>query len=143
MENSKKNAIRESIIASRNARGWTQADLAEHIDMKLSTYARKEVQSDFKANELLVIAEALNVDVKDFFGNDTSPTSTIKMLNEQQKTLDVEPEIIPTRKERDVILLMRSSKQNKDVFLNIMGILNQKSIDDEKLNKIIEILNED
>ena len=33
--------------------------------------------------------------------------------------------------------------QDRDVFLNIMGILNQKSIDDKKLNKIIDILNED
>lgn len=143
MGNEKKSTIRDSIIACRNARGWTQADLAEHINMNQSTYSRKELQNDFKANELLVIADALNVDVKDFFISEANADSPIQKLNEQPKNLISEPDLTPTKKECDVIKVMRSSKQNKDIFLNLMALLHQKGADNEKLNKILEILKED
>jgi len=65
------------------------------------------------------------------------------MLNEQQKGLITEPELIPTAKERAVIQIMRTSKQNRDVFLNIMGLLHQKDANNKKLNRILKILEED
>ena len=67
MENEKKNTVRENIISHRNARGWTQADLAERVGMKPSTYATKEAKGNFKTSELMVVADALNIDIKEFF----------------------------------------------------------------------------
>ena len=144
MEN--KNTVRENIIKQRNALGWTQADLAERINMKTTTYATKEAKGNFKTSELWLIADALNIDIKNLFVYeiaddivDESPTKlSDTVLNFEQPT-----EILPTAKEKAIIQVMRSSKQNKDILLSIMGCLHQKGISEEKLDKIMEILNED
>lgn len=145
MENTKKNIIRENIVSHRNARGWTQADLAEHIGMKSNTYATKESKGNFKTSELLVIAEALNIDIKDFFIFEEAIENTTlpQKINEQPTEIKVEPDLLPTAKERAVIQIMRASKQNKDIFLTLMNTLYNKNISDDKLQKILDLLNED
>ena len=144
MEN--KNTVRENIIKHRNALGWTQADLAERINMKTTTYATKEAKGNFKTSELWVIADALNIDVKEFFIYENSEdvvTETPKRLNDTEPDFKFQAEILPTAKEKAIIQVMRSSKQNKDILLRIMGSLHQKNISEEKLDKIMQILNED
>ena len=141
-----KNTVRENIIKHRNALGWTQADLAERINMKTTTYATKEAKGNFKTSELWIIADALNIDVKEFFvyqnSEDVVATSS-QRLNDVAPNIEYQAEILPTAKEKAVIQVMRSSKQNKDILLRIMGSLHQKGINEEKLDKIIQILNED
>lgn len=141
-----KNTVRENIIKHRNALGWTQADLAERINMKTTTYATKEAKGNFKTSELWIIADALNIDVKEFFIYENSQdivTDTPKRLNDTAPDIAFHTEILPTAKEKAIIQVMRSSKQNKDILLRIMGSLHQKNINEEKLDKIMQILNED
>lgn len=144
MEN--KNTVRENIIKHRNALGWTQADLAERIDMKTTTYATKEAKGNFKTSELWIIADALNIDVKEFFiyqNNEDFNAPSPQRLNDAAPDFEHQAEILPTAKEKAIIQVMRSSKQNKDVLLRIMDSLHQKGISEEKLDKIMQILNED
>lgn len=145
MEN--KNTVRENIIKKRNALGWTQADLAERINMKTSTYATKEAKGNFKTNELWLIADALNIDIKSFFIYENSDITDESLsplkLNDNPIEFAQTAELLPTAKEKAIIQVMRSSKQNKNVLLSIMDCLHQKEINQEKLDKIIKILNED
>ena len=144
MEN--KNTVRENIIKHRNALGWTQADLAERIDMKTTTYATKEAKGNFKTSELWIIADALNIDVKEFFiyqNSEDFNAPSPQRLNDAAPEIEHQAEILPTAKEKAIIQVMRSSKQNKDVLLRIMDSLHQKGISEEKLDKIMQILNED
>ena len=64
-------------------------------------------------------------------------------INEQPTEIKVEPDLLPTAKERAVIQIMRASKQNKDIFLTLMNTLYNKNISDDKLQKILDLLNED
>ena len=146
MENTNKNAIRENILKYRAERGWTQADLAERIKMKTSTYATKEAKGNFKTSELWLIADALKVDIKEFFfleAVNTTETNTPQRFNDVTPDIQQNRDILLTAKEEAIIRIMRSSKQNKDILLSVMSSLHEKAISQDKLNKILEILNND
>lgn len=145
MENSNKNTVRENILKHRNACGWTQADLAERIGMKTSTYATKEAKGNFKTSELLIIADAFKTDVKEFFLYESqNETSSIpqRRVSEPSLELEQEPDLLLSSKERAMIHMMRASKQNKNILLSVMGSLRQKNISEEKLNQILKLLND-
>lgn len=67
--------MQHKLIAWRKYKGFTQNDFARLIDVDPRTYINKEHGiTQFKANEMFLIARKLNMDIEDIF----LPTDFIK-----------------------------------------------------------------
>lgn len=65
------NTINQRIAAYRKRAGYTQQDIADALNMKLSTYSQKERCSDVTCDFALKIARYLDIDIRYLlFGDD-------------------------------------------------------------------------
>lgn len=63
-----KKTEQKKLIAYRKFKGYTQADIAKALGIELRTYINKEQGvSQFKINEMFLIARLLQMDIGDIF----------------------------------------------------------------------------
>lgn len=97
--------INENISKFRKLKGLTQAQLAEKIGMKSSSYSQMERSGNVPAQRVLDIAYALEVDPQYLFGIrfDEKPN----VLEQPKMEKPAVSDIILTRKETERVKLIR------------------------------------
>lgn len=117
-----KSTVNSRIREARKKKGYTQAQLAEFINMKCSTYSQMERQGSISVERALEIAKILDADEdyillgkqkENLFDKD-SISPTVLTANEPQSFLEQiksgQDELILTHNEKNIIKNLRMLK---------------------------------
>ncbi len=142
------NYINKRIAELRNLKGLTQADFANCLDIKPSTYSRKESKGTFKPEELSKIASLLGITIAELFSENTDNQKANVNLPEKLRqpspfNTTEENDVFPlTPPERNVLQILRhASKNDKKFILEVVEYCYKKpNISVEKADAVMNEL---
>lgn len=138
------NSINKRVCSFRKLAGLTQAETAEKMNMKCSTYSQMERKGKISAESLILLAKIFGIkpEVLLFGGSVETPqlivpeepkTTPEPITFEQPKpTIDLPPPFIPTKNEENYIKILRMLKpEDRDEIIKLLEqkykSLNRKS----------------
>lgn len=131
------NFINKNVVFHRKRKDYTQAEVAEKMAMKCSTYSQMERNGNISGDRLLKLAEIFEIDVSLLLNknpeiSDTTEQSIFDLnpkidngtLKQPEPPIDVPPPFIITKKEEGYIKVLRQLK--KPDFDEVIALLNAK-----------------
>ena len=117
--------INERIIIARKLANLTQAEVAERLDMKSSTFSQMERQGKISSDMILKLSEILNVKPMYLLCGETN--------NELLKESDIFPKkeqntsFVLSRQEENIIKIMRNLKKDarKEAYEFLQKLYNE------------------
>lgn len=100
-------SINQRVARCRKLAGFTQADVAEKLGIKISTYSQMERKGNITAQMVLDLAAIFNIDPNEMLY--TAPTPTQKTSG--QETLPPpapDPQLLLTNLEQNIIKILRN-----------------------------------
>ncbi|MDD6479420.1 MAG: helix-turn-helix transcriptional regulator [Oscillospiraceae bacterium] len=142
------NYINKRIAELRNLKGLTQADFANCLGIKPSTYSRKESKGTFKPEELSKIATLLGITIAELFSENTDNQKANanvpeKLRQPSPSNTTEENDVFPlTPPERNVLQILRhASKNDKKFILEVVEYCYKKpNISAEKADAVMNEL---
>lgn len=116
-------SINERVARWRNERNMTQADLADKMGLKCSTYSQMERNGNITAEKLLIIEKELNLPQGTLlYGEELVPkTDSTLTLSEPKLQFPQEETLLLTNNEKNYIKILRQiPKEDRNEVLNVL-----------------------